>query len=285
MKAESYTPGYSQNAVDFMSKRSFDSHGEFFSAHLTAGVTVLDCGCGPGSITLGIATRIYPGRVIGVDLSASQIAQASDIAASHSIGNVAFQTADCYFLPLAGDSFDQIFSHALFEHLSDPALAFRELQRVLKPGGIIGVCSPDWGGFDVEAGRKLAVHLAATGFEIMHISARYECYPSLQPIAEYLGFNLNEPAMSDRHKPFALGAGTTACSPKPGCPSSAGRVNEREHIAKSRHARASGTPAGSIAQYEPASVVGIPRRATGPKMVLDTFHDDLSRNRGASISF
>ncbi len=215
MKAESYTPGYSPNAVDFMSKRSFDSHGEFFAAYLTTGVSVLDCGCGPGSITLGIATRIYPGRVVGVDLSASQILRASDIASSHSIGNVAFQTADCYFLPFAGDSFDRIFSHALFEHLSDPVLAFRELHRAVKPDGIIGVCSPDWGGFilsppsrelsdavaaytalqsknggDVEAGRKLAIHLAAAGFEIMHISARYECYPSLQPIAEYLALQL-----------------------------------------------------------------------------------------------
>jgi SAM-dependent methyltransferase len=215
VNAESYTPGYSRNAVEFMSKRSLGSHGEFFSAYLAAGVSVLDCGCGPGSITLGIAERIHPGRVVGIDVNAPQIARAADMAASTSLANVTFRTADCYALPFARDSFDRIFSHALFEHLLHPVLALKELRRTLKPGGIIGVCSPDWGGFilsppsrelseaiaaytalqnrnggDVEAGRKLPVHFADANFEVMQISARYECYPSPQPIAEYLALQL-----------------------------------------------------------------------------------------------
>ncbi len=184
MKAESYTPGHSQNATDFMSKRSFDSHGQFFSEYLTAGVSVLDCGCGPGSITFGIAERVFPGQVVGVDFGASQIARASAAATTSSVRNVTFQTADSYSLPFDADSFDRVFGHALFEHLSDPVRALRELHRVLKPDGVIGICSPDWGGFilsppsnelsravaaytqqqnrnggDVEAGRKLGVHL------------------------------------------------------------------------------------------------------------------------------
>ncbi|MGD9724938.1 MAG: methyltransferase domain-containing protein [Nitrospiraceae bacterium] len=215
MNAEFYTPGYSGNAVDFMSKRSLDSHGEFFSAYLAAGVSVLDCGCGPGSITFGIAERVYPGRVVGIDLSMSQVARACNMAASHSIANVTFQPADCYQLPFADGSFDRIFSHALLEHLSDPVLALRDFHRVLKPGGVLGVCSPDWNGFilsppspeltraitayatlqnrnggDTQAGRKLAGHLAVAGFGIIHMSARYECYPSLPLIAEYLAVQL-----------------------------------------------------------------------------------------------
>lgn len=51
----SYTPGYSQNAVSFVSKRSLDSHGAFFESYLSQGLSVLDCGCGPGSITADIA--------------------------------------------------------------------------------------------------------------------------------------------------------------------------------------------------------------------------------------
>lgn len=217
MKTDSYTPGYGPNVVEFMSKRSFDSHGRFFAAYLTAGVSVLDCGCGPGSITVGIAERISPGTVVGVDRSASQIARASDIAASGSIANITFQTADCYSLPFAGNSFDRVFSHALIEHLSDPVLALTEFHRVLKPGGVIGACSPDWDGFilsppshelsraiaayttlqnrnggDTQAGRKLAVHLAAAGFDVMQMSARYECYASLQLIGEYLALQLEE---------------------------------------------------------------------------------------------
>lgn len=215
MNEKSYTPGHSQNASDFMSKRSFDSHGQFFSAYLGPGLSVLDCGCGPGSITLGIAERVFPGRVVGIDFGPSQIARAAAAAATISQTNVRFQTADCNSIPFDANSFDRVFSHALFEHLSDPVCALTELHRVLKPDGIIGLCSPDWGGFilsppsaelsravigytklqnknggDVEAGRKLGVYLAAAGFEVVQMSARYECYPSLDFIGEYLALQL-----------------------------------------------------------------------------------------------
>lgn len=43
--------------------------------------------------------------------------------------------------------FDRVFCHGLMEHLIDPVPAMRELLRVLKPGGVIGVSSPVWGGF------------------------------------------------------------------------------------------------------------------------------------------
>lgn len=227
MKVESYTPGHNQNATDFMSKRSIDSHGQFFFAYLTAGVSVLDCGCGPGSITLGIAERVFPGQVVGVDFGASQIARAFAAATTSSVRNVTFQTADSYSLPFDADSFDRVFGHALFEHLSDPVRALRELHRVLKPDGVIGICSPDWGGFilsppsnelsravaaytqlqnrnggDVEAGRKLGVHLAAAGFEGVQMSARYECYPSLNFIGEYLALQLEREGDAPSAKTF-----------------------------------------------------------------------------------
>jgi SAM-dependent methyltransferase len=215
MKAESYTPGHSQNAADFMAKRTLESHGSFFLPYLQPGLSVLDCGCGPGSITLGIAARAAPAEVVGVDFGASQIERAAASATGAGVANLRFETADCYALPFADASFDRAFSHALMEHLRDPVRALRELNRVLKPGGIIGVCSPDWGGFmlsppsselaraveaymklqsenggDVRVGRKLGVHLEAAGFAAVRMSARYECYPSLDFIGEYLALQL-----------------------------------------------------------------------------------------------
>jgi SAM-dependent methyltransferase len=198
-----------------MAKRSLQSHGGFFAPYLTVGVSVLDCGCGPGSITRGIARAVRPGRVVGVDFGPSQIEQATALATDEGVENVSFEVADCYSLPFERDSFDRIFSHALLEHLSDPVLALTSLYRTLKPGGVIGVCSPDWGGFilsppsselsraveayidlqsrnggDVNVGRKLGLHLAAAGFEGVKMSARYECYPSLTFIGEYLALQL-----------------------------------------------------------------------------------------------
>jgi SAM-dependent methyltransferase len=217
MSSESYTPGHTSNASDFMAKRSLQSHGQFFQNHLTPGVSVLDCGCGPGTITLGIARAVHPGPVTGVDFGASQIERATARASAEAVANVAFRVADCYALPFADSAFDRVFSNALLEHLSDPVRALKEMHRVLEPGGIIGVCSPDWGGFllsppsaglaraieaytslqarnggDVHVGRKLGVHLAAAGFASVQMSARYEGYPDREFIGEYLALQLEQ---------------------------------------------------------------------------------------------
>jgi ubiquinone/menaquinone biosynthesis C-methylase UbiE len=80
---------------------------------------VLDCGCGPGSITLGIAERVAPARVVGVDFSESQIERAAADATTAGLQNVSFHFADCYDLPFEDKSFDRVFSHALMEHRAD----------------------------------------------------------------------------------------------------------------------------------------------------------------------
>ncbi|MFM9960929.1 MAG: methyltransferase domain-containing protein [Planctomycetaceae bacterium] len=215
MKPATYTPGHSQNATEFMARRTIESHGEFFLPYLTPGVAVLDCGCGPGSITLSIANRIGEGRVVGIDFGESQIDRANKSVKEHGILNATFQTADCDSLPFEDASFDCVFSNALLEHLTDPVRALREMLRVLKPGGVIGVSSPDWSGFvlappsealtaavaayttlqsrnggDVNVGRKLGTHLTSAGFVNCQMSARYEVYPSLPLIGEYLALQL-----------------------------------------------------------------------------------------------
>jgi SAM-dependent methyltransferase len=215
LSSESYTPGHTENASDFMAKRTLESHGSFFLPYLKPGLSVLDCGCGPGSITMGIAAAVAPGEVVGIDFGQSQIERARAAAAREGRRNVRFETCDAYSLPFESGRFDRVFSHALMEHLADPAVALRELCRILKAGGVIGVCSPDWGGFilspsspelslaveaymalqsrnggDVRVGRKLGQHLAVAGFTVVRISARYECYPSLEFIGEYLALQL-----------------------------------------------------------------------------------------------
>ena len=171
----------------------------------------------PARSQWGIAERIDPGEVIGVDFAPAQIARAREAAARDGRRNVRFETGNVYSLAFESGRFARIFSHALIEHLADPQRALRELYRVLAPEGIIGVCSPDWGGFllsppspalsravdaymalqsgnggDVRAGRNLGPHLAAAGFEAVQVSARYECYDPRELIAEYLGRQLEE---------------------------------------------------------------------------------------------
>lgn len=212
---EHYTLGYEREAVRFLDRRTLASHGAFFEAHLLPGTSVLDCGCGPGGITQGIAAHIAPGRVTGVDMDGSQIALATERAAALGLKNVEFRKASVYELPFADASFDAVFSHALFEHLADKVRAARECLRVLKPGGVMGVCTPDWGGFvvapespellaaiaayegnqnrnggDTRTGRKLAQVLTGAGFRHAKLSARYENYSPLTAIGNLMAWQL-----------------------------------------------------------------------------------------------
>ena len=107
---------------------------------------LLDIGCGPGSITLGLAEKVAPGEVVGVDLQPSQVAQAQALSAARGVKNVRFEVADVYLLPFSDGSVDAVFAHVVLMHQREPVGALQEMRRVLRPGGVVGVRDTDWGG-------------------------------------------------------------------------------------------------------------------------------------------
>jgi SAM-dependent methyltransferase len=213
--AETYTPGYSVNATSFMAKRTADCHAAFFKPYLHSGMKLLDCGCGPGSITLDFAHIVAPEIVSAVDRELSQVNVACATAVAQGIANIHFQVGTIYDLPFPDHCFDAAFAHAVLEHLQDPIAGLRELLRILKPGGVVGVRSPDWGGFlidpynaaldevftyyrllqqrnggDLSIGRHLRTLLREAGFIHIKASASYECYEPVNTITEYLALRI-----------------------------------------------------------------------------------------------
>jgi SAM-dependent methyltransferase len=106
---------------------------------------VLDVGCGPGSITLGLAEVIAPGPAIGVDFQPSQVERSRAQAGQRGVANALFEVANVYELPFPDGSFDAVLAHTLLMGLREPVRALREMRRVLRPGGIVGVRDPDLG--------------------------------------------------------------------------------------------------------------------------------------------
>jgi ubiquinone/menaquinone biosynthesis C-methylase UbiE len=146
MPVESYSQRANPRFEAALGLRTAAKEGAFFLPYLHSGMRVLDVGCGPGSITLGLAEAVAPGEVVGVDFQASQVAQAQALSAARGVMNTRFEVADVYRLSFPDGSFDAVFAHAVLMHLREPVQALAEMRRVLRPGGIAGVRDSDWGG-------------------------------------------------------------------------------------------------------------------------------------------
>ena len=104
----------------------------------------LELGCGTGRDSEEMARRVMPGgHVVGVDLSAAMVEQATTRTAGLGLP-LSFRVADGAALPFAEDSFDGARVERTLQHVPDPLQVARELVRVVRPGGRIVAFEPDW---------------------------------------------------------------------------------------------------------------------------------------------
>jgi ubiquinone/menaquinone biosynthesis C-methylase UbiE len=126
--------------------RTAENSAAFVLPHLTPASSVLDVGCGPGTITCDFAGLVAPGKVTGLDRSPDIIAQAQALAVEREVPNVEFVSGNIYDLDFEDGTFDVVHAHQVLQHLTDPVEALREMRRVAKPGGIVAVRDADFHG-------------------------------------------------------------------------------------------------------------------------------------------
>ncbi|MFC4222761.1 class I SAM-dependent methyltransferase [Lysinibacter cavernae] len=143
---ERYTHGHHASVLKSHSWRTIENSAEYLRPFLASGLSLLDIGCGPGTITVEFADALAPAEVIGLDAAAEVIEKATSHATEQGTENVTFVVGDAYALPYDDESFDIVHSHQTLQHLADPVAALREMHRVLKPGGLLAVRDADYAG-------------------------------------------------------------------------------------------------------------------------------------------
>ncbi|TDD24856.1 methyltransferase domain-containing protein [Actinomadura sp. KC06] len=193
-----YTHGHHESVLSSHTWRTVENSAAYLIGHLRPGASVLDVGCGPGTITAGLAERVAPGRVVATDSAQTVLDEARRNAA---LANVESAVADVHALPYADDTFDVVHAHQVLQHVADPVQALREMRRVARPGGIVAARDADFGtmawhpdppgmdawmpiyyrvargnGGEPDAGRRLVSWARAAGFTDVTASASSWCY-------------------------------------------------------------------------------------------------------------
>jgi SAM-dependent methyltransferase len=174
--------------------RTADQWAAFLLPHLRDEMRVLDIGCGPGSITLGLT-----GRSIGVDRRPLVVEGLTVVG------------ADGAALPFPDAVFDAIYMNAVLQQVADALAVLREARRVARPGAVIGVADADWGsqvmhpadlliergyrirevvrdGCNVRVGRELRGLLTGAGFERVEVTVTGRAVGGAQAVAAWAAF-------------------------------------------------------------------------------------------------
>lgn len=210
-KETRYSLGYEEPTLDYMRLRSANTTCAFFRDRVLENSRILDCGCGPGSVTVGLAQWAPAGETVGIDLNPVQLGAGRALADRLGVKNVGFQQGDVFNLPFENASFDILFSQAVLFHVPDHDKVLAEFKRVLRPGGLIALRDPivdsvvRWPddpvfpqigdligrgarrfGGNPNVGRELGTLLHAAGFEDVFMTFSFEQAATADERAPYI---------------------------------------------------------------------------------------------------
>jgi ubiquinone/menaquinone biosynthesis C-methylase UbiE len=136
-----YTHGHHESVLRSHSWRTAVNSAGYLLGMLEPGMSLLDVGCGPGTITADLAGLVR--EVTAIDSSAEVL----ETAARGAPGNVTFAVGDVHALDFGDGAFDVVHAHQVLQHVADPVRALREMRRVRRPGGIVAARDSDYQAF------------------------------------------------------------------------------------------------------------------------------------------
>ena len=196
-----YTMGFSEEFLQSLRRYTAEASAAHLLPHLRPGMRILDFGCGPGTISVGLAKAVAPGELHGVDMEESQIELARSVAKAVGQDNAIFHVGDVTDLDFEDGFFDVAHCHNVLMHVPDTAAVLAEVKRVLKPGGLIGCremitassfTHPDFGvirrAWDMfqdllvaddahpQMGKDMKDHILNAGFANARVTGSFDIY-------------------------------------------------------------------------------------------------------------
>jgi SAM-dependent methyltransferase len=194
-----YTHGHAESVLRSHRTRTAENSASYLLPFLRPDHRLLDVGAGPATITADLASLVRDVVALEVHEAAAEIARAG--LADRGVANAEVVVGDVHALDLADDSFDVVHAHQVLQHVADPVTALREMARVTRPGGVVGVRDSDYAAFawyprlpgldrwlelyqaaaranggEPDAGRHLLAWAHAAGLEPLTIASTTWCF-------------------------------------------------------------------------------------------------------------
>ena len=196
-----YTHGHAESVLRSHRTRTAANSAAYLLPELRPGLSLLDVGSGPGTITADLAALVAPGRLTALETSPAVLQHSRDEVAARDLTNVDFAVGDVLALDFPAASFDIVHAHQVLQHVPDPVGALREMVRVCRPGGVVAARDGDYGGFlwypenpgldrwnelyhaaaranggEPDAGRRLLAWARAAGCGDVQVTSSTWCY-------------------------------------------------------------------------------------------------------------
>jgi len=200
-----YLHGHHDSVLRSHRRRTVENSAAYLLPRLAPSARILDVGCGPGTITVGLAARVPDGHVVAIDASADVLEEARAVPGASEQANLTFELGDVLHLEFDDENFDVVHAHQVLQHIVDPVGALLEMRRVCRPDGLVAVRDGDYGGMfwypesaglsewqdlyrqvartvggEPDAGRHLLRWAHAAGFSRIEQSASAWCYSTVE---------------------------------------------------------------------------------------------------------
>jgi SAM-dependent methyltransferase len=139
----SYTHGHADAVLRSHRWRTAENSAAYLLPRLRPSDSLLDVGCGPGTLTADLARHVDSRLVVGVDLAASVVEEARAFALSVNV-DATFVHGDFRTVTPPNAGFDVVHAHQVLQHVEDPIATLAAMAALARPGGLIAARDADY---------------------------------------------------------------------------------------------------------------------------------------------